>query len=342
MNTHDLDLLELETQQHLDEGVFPLIVNGEHLVAADDEGEPDAAADAARVAARVAKWVEPRRAELDRLLSRHGAVLFRGFPLVTVEDFDAFILAFDYPNFRYRDSLSNAVRVNRTERVFTANEAPPDVEIYMHHEMAQTPVYPSRLFFFCELPADEAGATPVCRSDLLWQRIKDELPEFAAAAEARGLLYTNVMPDSDDAGSGQGRSWRSTFFADTREEAEARMTTLGYSWEWMPDGSLRATTPTLPAVRTLDDGRQVFFNQLIAGFRGWKDARNDPSKAITFGDAAPLDRDAVHRLCDIADELTFDIPWRQGDVVLVDNYLVMHGRRPYRGKRKVLASLVAA
>lgn len=323
MNEHDLDLMTLATQQPLEQGVFPLIISG--------QGVGD-----------VTSWISPRRDDLDTLLSIHGAILFRGFPLATVDDFDAFIRAFDYPNFQYKDSLSNAVRVNRTERVFTANEAPPDVEIFMHHEMAQTPVYPSRLFFFCELPAAEAGSTPVCRSDILWARIKKELPEFAAAAEARGLLYTNVMPDSDDAGSGQGRSWRSTFFADTREAAEARMTELGYSWEWQADGSLRATTPTLPAVRTLDDGRQVFFNQLIAGFRGWKDTRNDPAKAITFGDAAPLDTDAVKKLCDMADELTFDIPWEKGDVVLVDNYLVMHGRRPFRGTRKVLASLVAA
>ena len=56
---------------------------------------------------------------------RHGAVLFRGFPLATAEDFDAFVAAFDLPNFPYDESLSNAVRVNKTPRVFTANEAPP-------------------------------------------------------------------------------------------------------------------------------------------------------------------------------------------------------------------------
>jgi len=332
MDEHGFDLMTLDEAQDLESGVFPLAVSGHAVEAASAQSGLDA----------VDAWVATRRDDIDKLLSVHGAILFRGFPLVSVDDFDRFVRAFDFPNFQYRDSLSNAVRVNRTERVFTANEAPPDVEIFMHHEMAQTPVYPSRLFFFCEKPSEEAGATPICRSDLLWTSIKAELPEFASAAEARGLLYTNVMPDTDDAGSGQGRSWRSTFFADSREAAEARMRELGYAWEWQDDGSLRATTPTLAAVRTLDDGRQTFFNQLIAGFRGWKDSRNDPSKAITFGDGAPLDRDAVMRLCDIADELTFEIPWQAGDVALIDNYLVMHGRRPFSGTRRVLASLVAA
>ena len=332
MSPDDIDLITLGTQQPLEGGVFPLVVAGHGVESGSQLGGVEAATE----------WAAARRDDLDTLLSVHGAILFRGFPLESVEDFDAFVRAFDYPNFRYRDSLSNAVRVNRTERVFTANEAPPEVEIFMHHEMAQTPVYPSRLFFFCEQPAEAAGATPLCRSDVLWTRIKDELPEFAAAAEARGLLYTNVMPEEDDASSGQGRSWKSTFMVEERAGAEARLRELGYDWSWGEDGSLRATTPTLPAVLTLEGGRQTFFNQLIAAFRGWSDSRNDPTKAITFGDAAPLDADTVLRVCDMADELTFEIPWERGDVALLDNYLVMHGRRPFRGTRKVLASLVAA
>ena len=42
----------------------------------------------------------------------------------------------------------------------------------------------------------------------------------------------------------------------------------------------------------------------------------------------------------LALELSFDTPWQTGDVALVDNYLVMHGRRPFEGERRILASLV--
>jgi hypothetical protein len=147
------------------------------------------------------------------------------------------------------------------------------------------------------------------------------------------------MPAENDPKSGMGRSWQSTLNATTQAEAEARLQSLDYTWEWLPDGCLRATTPVLPAVREVSPGRKAFFNQLIAAFRGWKDTRNDPSKAIRFGDGQPLDRDAVAIASELAEELTFDVPWQKGDVVLVDNFLVMHGRRTFRGTRKVLASL---
>ena len=271
-----------------------------------------------------------------------GTVLFRGFPLRTAEDFDRFVSAFGTPPFTYEESLSNAVRMNRTPRVFTANEAPPTAEIFFHHEMAQTPYYPSKLFFFCELPPTSGGATPLCRSDILWERLTERAPGFAKDCAAKGLRYTNVMPGENDLASGMGRSWQSTLKAPTREAAEARLSDLNYSWEWLPDGSLKATTPKLPAVRDLPSGRRTFFNQLIAAYRGWNDARNDPSKAVTYGDGTPLDREGIETAVELAEELAFDVPWQAGDVALVDNFLTMHGRRTFTGSRKVLAAMISA
>jgi alpha-ketoglutarate-dependent taurine dioxygenase len=290
---------------------------------------------------KTAEWVAERRGELLRRAAEHGAVLFRAFPLSTPQDFDRFVAAFGLTNFAYDESLSNAVRVNKTPRVFTANEAPPDVTIFLHHEMAQTPIHPSRLFFFCEQPPETGGATPICRSDVLWEKLAQQCPQFARDCESKGLKYTNVMPAENDANSGMGRSWQSTLRATSREAAEARLKSLGYSWEWLADGSLRATTPVLPAVRKLANGRTSFFNQLIAASMGWKDTRNDPSKSITFGDGTPLDREAVATAARLGEELSFDIPWQKGDVALVDNYVAMHGRRTFSGTRRVLASLVA-
>jgi len=286
-------------------------------------------------------WTARHVATLCRAAADHGVVLIRGLPLRTAEDFDAFVAAMGLKNFPYAESLSNAVRINRTARVFSANEAPPEVTIFLHHEMAQTPIYPSRLLFFCEQPAESGGATPVCRSDVLFQRLTEQCPEFARACATRGLKYTNVMPADNDFASGMGRSWRSTLSAANHAEAERRLQALGYTWQWQPDDSLRVTTPVLPAVRALADGRRSFFNQLIAAFQGWKDSRNNPSRSITFGDGQPLDRADVLRAVQLADELTFDVAWQQGDVALVDNFVAMHGRRTFTGTRKVLASLVA-
>ena len=289
----------------------------------------------------LAAFLGTNKAAVDAALADAGALLFRGFDVADPQAFDAAIEGFGEPGFTYEESLSNAVRTNVTPRVFTANEAPPTTEIFLHHEMAQTPIYPAKLFFYCEIAADAGGATPLCRSDWVLDRLASEAPQFVARLEAEGVRYTNVMPGDDDAGSGQGRSWRSTLSVETRAEAEARLAELGYDWQWQEDGSLRATTPALPAIRTLPDGRKSFFNQLIAAFRGWADSRNDPNRSITFGDTTPITAQDMAPAIALADELTYDLAWQPGDVALVDNYIVMHGRRPFEGKRRVLASLIA-
>jgi hypothetical protein len=311
-------------QQQYGDTVFPFAVRCE-------SAESDRAA--------VEAWISSGKDELLRLASKHGAVLFRGCPLSSAEDFDAFVAALGVANFPYRKSLSNAVRVVRTDRVFSANEAPPEVSIYFHHEMAQTPIFPATILFFCEIAAAEGGATPICRSDVLYDRLQAQCPAFIEKCEAKGLRYSNVMPSDDDPKSGMGRSWKSTLEVTNREAAEERLRKLGYTWEWLPDGCLRATTPPLPAVMELGEGRKSFFNQLIAAFCGWKDERNDPSKAIRHGDGSPLDTDAVMRAVALAEELAFDLAWRPGDAVLIDNTVTMHARRTFKGARKVWASL---
>lgn len=324
MSALNVDAVAVDGQQHHGDTVFPFV-----YVCRDQHASLQDAA----------TWVSSQRESLLDFANRHGAVLLRDFPVEKAEDFDALIQALSLDNFPYKKSLSNAVRVNRTERVFSANEAPPEVQIFFHHEMAQTPLYPRWIMFSCEIASEEGGATPICRSDVLYQRLAKKCPGFAAACEQRGLSYTNVMPDADDAKSGMGRSWRSTLGVDSKQAAEDRLRELGYSWEWLDNGCLKATTPPLPAVVEASRGRKVFFNQLIAAFCGWKDERNDPSKAIRHGDGTPLDVDAVRAATELAEELAFDLQWQVGDVVLIDNTITMHARRPFVGTRKVVASL---
>ena len=121
----------------------------------------------------LADHIAQNKAGINASLSKTGAVLFRGFGIMSPEILDTSIEAYGEASFTYEASLSNAVRVNLTPRVFTANEAPPDVEIFLHHEMAQTPLFPSKLFFACMIAPETGGATPLCRSDILLEKLRE-------------------------------------------------------------------------------------------------------------------------------------------------------------------------
>lgn len=63
-----------------------------------------------------------------------------------------------------------------------------------------------------------------------------------------------------------------------------------------------------------------------------------PSNA-TYGDGTPItieELDAVRRAYHESEVV---YPWQRGDLLVVDNVLVAHGRKPFHGPRRVLAAM---
>ena len=286
-------------------------------------------------------WIGENLKILKKELSCSGALLFRGFPVTDAASYDSFFSAFEYKNFTYKESLSNAVRINYTDQVFSANEAPKHVEISLHNEMAQTPIFPNIISLFCEKTADSGGATVLCRSDVVYQKIAAAKPQLTAKLAEVGIQYTTIIPSGDNLDSAQGRGWQSTLSVETKDQAEEKLNSLGYRWEWQSDESLLAQTKVLPAIKSLDNGRQVFFNQIIAAYQGWAGVKENPSKGLCFGDGSEIPKHYLDTLCAIAEETAYDLMWQNGDVAVVDNHIAMHGRRPYGGDsvRRVLVVL---
>jgi hypothetical protein len=147
-----------------------------------------------------------------------------------------------------------------------------------------------------------------------------------------------------------GRGWKSTFLCDSKEDAEAALRKLGSTWEWLPDGhTLKTITATVPAVRVDNTGTnrslaKTFYNSIVAAYTGWNDSRNVGERAVVLARDGPeesyLDPAAIRDAVSIMQEICVAIPWKAGDVMLVDNRTAMHSRRPFEGPRRVLAGLV--
>jgi len=286
----------------------------------------------------VGEAIRRHREWVESLLHFSGAVLFRGFPIHSAQDFNEFVVAFGYEELPYVGGA--APRTNVSGRVFTANESPPDQPIPFHHEMAQVPEYPAKLFFYCEVEPAVGGETPIVLSHLIYKRMAEQFPDFVKKLEETGLLYIRILGEDDDPSSPIGRGWHSTFLTKDKNEAEKRAARLGTKLEWLEDGGVKTIMGPIPAIKVDGSrGRKIWFNSMVAAFTGWKDARNDPEKAVTFGDGTPLPTDVILACLRILDEEAVAIPWHRGDVLLLDNLAVLHSRRSFEPPRRVLASL---
>ncbi|KAK7401470.1 hypothetical protein VNO78_12981 [Psophocarpus tetragonolobus] len=287
----------------------------------------------------VTDCVKSEKPYLESLLHQSGAVLLRGFPVSTASDFNAVVEAFGYEELPYVGGA--APRRNVVGRVFTANESPADQKIPFHHEMAQVPQFPSKLFFFCQVEPGGGGETPIVLSHVVYEKMKEKYPEFVQTLETHGLLYTRVLGEDDDPSSPIGRGWKSTFLTADKAVAEQRAAGLGMKLEWLEDGGVKTVMGPIPGVK-YDESRQrkIWFNSMVAAYTGWEDQRNDPVKAVTFGHAQPLPPHIVYDCLRIMEEDSVAFPWQKGDILFIDNWAVLHSRASFHPPRTILASLV--
>ena len=278
------------------------------------------------------------------LLRSHSVVLFRDFASsVSTPEMFATVITSSLALKKLPYSLGNAVRTPVVgDLVFTANESPPEKPIPFHHELAQTPMYPSKILFYCEKPANTGGETPVLLSEAVYNDLSKAYPDFLYKLERHGVIYSRVMSPHDRPHSAIGRGWHGTFGARNRKEAEKKLMQRGYKWEWLGDGeeaNLREMSPALPAVVS-SNGRKAFFNQIYAVWGGWRDEFNKPQQSVRAGDGSSLSEDCMRGLARIMKKHEVAIPWKRGDFMLIDNMMAMHSRKTFTGKRRVLASLV--
>ncbi|KAJ4386467.1 hypothetical protein N0V93_009363 [Gnomoniopsis smithogilvyi] len=310
------------------------------LVLTPGEPEPETQTTAFISTDAVVDWIERNQKQLVQLAQVHGAILLRGFcpPISRPIDFDAVCQSFGLEDFPYIGGA--APRTVITGSVFTANESPADQLIPFHHEMAQSKSHPGTLFFYCMKPPVEGGQTPIVLSNLVYERIKSEFPDFVAELEEKGVRYVRILPKEDDPSSAIGRGWKSTFAVQRKQDAERVGRQMGMELEWLENDLLKTTTEVIPATKKDPrTGKTSWFNSIVAAFTGWKDQRNDPRKAVVLGNGSPLDASILGRCLEIMNALAVSFDWQCGDVLMVDNWVTLHSRNSFRGERIVYASL---
>src|SRR6218665_1451310 len=284
-------------------------------------------------------WVKKNLKVIESLLLKYGAILYRGFPLDTPVEFDAFANSYGYKVFPYLGGVS--VRVSIVGNVYTTTESPPGAMIPFHHEMAHVKDYPLILFFYCDLPAKEGGDTPIALSNVIYRKMAEREPEFVKRLEEEGLRYIRVAPDGDDLNSALGRSWQSTFLTSNKDEAEKKAQTSGYEIEWLEDGSMKTVTEVLPAIRVdKRTGKKMWFNSVFTCYMAWQDARNDRTKSVIFPNGDTVSAETIETLKQVMDEARVSFTWQHTDLVMIDNRAVQHARGDFFvPPRRILASL---
>ncbi|MCG8424231.1 MAG: TauD/TfdA family dioxygenase [Proteobacteria bacterium] len=251
-------------------------------------------------------------------LTARGVVLFRGFGLDIngfAEQTRRFIRDFIVHGAEVRHRVSEH---SATQTVTGGNNA-----ICLHRELHFSPFSPQILWFYCETAPRRGGQTTVGDGvsflDRLSRKARGEL-------ERRRLKYSNVWSLS---------TWQSYFPDRSREEVMRMLPELGMSGRFEEDLSL-SFEYLASAVALSRCKRPAFANsidvhrQYLQNVGAFQPAGDDRVRhGIAWEDGSPLSDDLFDEIHRIGLEHEREVDWRDGDLIMVDNTRIMHGRRAF-------------
>mmetsp|Transcript_8030 Transcript_8030/g.11035 ORF Transcript_8030/g.11035 Transcript_8030/m.11035 type:complete len:334 (+) Transcript_8030:23-1024(+) len=321
--------LSISEQQDNDGAAFPLLLGPQSK-------------DTFTSSKEVLEWVKNNQTFVEEKLGKHGAILFRGFPLTTPDEFHDFLKGFDY-EFRHQFNGGGGPRKLIVGPIQTSTESPPEFTIPFHHELAYLTSQPSKLFFFCEIPPAAKGETPLCLSHRVYKKAVEKNKAFIDKITEKKIRYTRILADkSTGKNLDYQRAWQDIYDTEDRKVAEERALASGTETvEWLDDNSMKVVSIPFPAIRVDPrHNKETWFNSAILLHPGVYGMSKDFNAwETTFADFSPIDPKDLLEVRAIMEAEGVAFKWQQGDVLLVDNFLALHSRNSFTPPRRILAAM---
>ncbi|MEY9845327.1 alpha-ketoglutarate-dependent taurine dioxygenase [Streptacidiphilus sp. BW17] len=201
--------------------------------------------------------------------------------------------------------------------------------IGLHIENGATPYPPDLLWFHCVTAAASGSQTTVCDGRRVWEQLDEP---------TRELFLDNPVVFARSVSEPQWRQFTAFSLGGGRKPEEVTLDDLRF----LADQGNATVTQR-------EDGSVHYAFQTHAAHPGkwsedttWANSIFGPSynyetPEIRF-EHGPIPREVLDELARITEEVTEEIAWQDGDVVLIDNSRVMHGRRPITDTRRTIVN----
>jgi len=271
-------------------------------------------------------------------LFKHGAILFRGFAVPTVPEFEQVVLSICPQLFEENGELP---RENIKGKIYSAVDYPPTKKILWHNENTFWPRWPLKIWFYCVEPASRGGETPIADSRKVLQRIS---PKIIERFRRLGVMYLR------NCGEELGLNWQTVFQTTNKAEVESYCKKNHIEIEWKSGDRLNMRW-VRPALATHPrTGEEVWFTQATHWHISCLDPEVQESFRASFseadfprncyyGDGSTIESAVMEEICEVYRQQEVSFPWQKGDILMVDNMLTAHGRNPYEGPRKIAVAL---
>lgn len=193
-----------------------------------------------------------------------------------------------------------------------------NVEMGLHVENGNLPFLPDVQWFYCEKAAKKGSQTTVCDGFKVWEDLSDS---------TKNKFITHRIKYSRNISAHLWKKYLSVEFevpvehinSDHLERVHNQVS--GQKYVLNDDGSVNSEYKTWAVHKTNFSKQPAFANSMLG-----PSVNYEPPK-ITWEDGQIISSEIWEEIREITRKHTHNIEWQDGDVVIIDNSRVMHGRR---------------
>ena len=284
-------------------------------------------------------WIKQNRDMIEAHILKDGGILFRGFGMHTAAEFEQLSVALSQSLLEY--TYHSTPRSKEHGNIYTSTEYPADQSIPLHNENAYTSTWPMKIWFFCVTAAQQGGETPLADSRKVFKRLD---PKIRERFMQKKVKYVRNYAEGVDL------PWQTVFQTTDKAEVERYCRSAGIEFEWKSSSHLRTSQVCQAVAQHPRTSEMVWFNQahlfhisslpeeareyLVSAYR-----EEDFPRNACYGDGSPIEDSVLDEIRGVYQQETIQFPWQKGDILMLDNMLVAHGRSPFIGPRKVLVAM---
>jgi Taurine catabolism dioxygenase TauD, TfdA family len=276
--------------------------------------------------------------DVDAALAVGGAVLVEGLSVSTPASLADARDALGYNGVGGLERYAPTVDLGGD--VYSAPEWGADREMCLHHEQAHRRILPRVLLMACAEAASAGGEMLIGDTRAVLEQLPAALTEHFR--RAGWMLERNFRPYL-------GLPWTVAFGRSEPTELDRYAMSEGIELHWRTDNSLHTRQRRPAILRHPLSGDECWCND-VAFFSQW--SVDDVERKLLlssfgpagipfnteFGDGTPLGAEQWQELIDAYESATIRVPLGEGDLLVIDNILMAHGRAPYTGHRQILVA----
>lgn len=296
---------------------------------------------------QTAEWIKTHRVSLDSLARQAGVLVLRHVPMDTPVDFQLICQGFRPELKKYVGG--DSPRTALAEFVYTSTEYGSELEVLLHNELSYAGWSPDWVFFGSLEPAETGGETQVADGREIYRKLDSNIRQ---CFEEKGVIYLQHLRDNST--PGPGKSWQETFETEACSDTEDYLRRSGMDFEWTSLG-IRTTARHPAIIEHPLTGDKCWHNQADQWHRlipSVKDSVGDSAEPghassgtealgnhVIFGDGSEINPQDLIRVREVSRSCEAVFRWKKGDVMIIDNIMAMHGRKPFSGRRQTVVAM---